>query len=488
MAIAIFTIYGLLLTFILAYSLIQLAMLLGYWRNKTDAEESNHFNQDSAPLVTLQLPIFNEKYVAKRLIEKVNQLKYPKGRLEIQILDDSIDETCEIIENYLNSMEFKHENIYIKRDQRNGFKAGALAYGLEKAKGEFIAILDADFMPNEDFLLKIIPHFQSPEIGMVQSRWGHLNKNYSMLTKLQAFGLDAHFSIEQVGRNQAGHFINFNGTAGIWRKECINQAGGWSSDTLTEDLDLSYRAQLKGWKFKYLEEVETQAELPINIYPLKSQQFRWTKGAAECFRKNIKKVLKSPLSFKTKLHAFFHLSNSFLFIAILFTAILSFPLLVIKTQTDAYNTYYQIGSIFVISLLILVLVYFTSHKARGGKTSSFGYYFPLFLSISMGLSLHNTIAVIEGYLGIKSPFVRTPKFNSIDKTVDNQGLNNYVKTSITSLWYFETLLFLYFTCASIYGIINLELGLLAFHLLLSIGFGYISLSALKYHLIGFKTT
>lgn len=232
------------------------------------------------PLVTVQLPIYNELYVVERLIDAVCLFEYPKNRLEIQVLDDSTDETVSIIAQKVRLYKAQGFDIqHIRRSSRDGFKAGALAYGLTAAKGEFIAIFDADFIPHPDFLTTTIPHFENATVGVVQTRWVHLNESYSLITQLQAFGLDGHFIVEQGGRNAAGHFINFNGTAGVWRKSCILDAGGWSAQTLTEDLDLSYRAQLRGWQFVYLENVETPAELPATMPALKSQQYRWMKGA-----------------------------------------------------------------------------------------------------------------------------------------------------------------------------------------------------------------
>jgi cellulose synthase/poly-beta-1,6-N-acetylglucosamine synthase-like glycosyltransferase len=254
------------------------------------------------PTVTIQLPIYNEKYVVERLLDAVSLFDYPKEKLEIQVLDDSTDETTEIILKKIESMRPLGLNFkLIHREQRVGYKAGALDHGFHIASGEFIAIFDADFIPPPDFLNKTLPYFINEKVGVVQTRWGHINKDYSILTQLQAFGLDAHFSIEQTARSAAGSFINFNGTCGVWRKTCITDAGGWSNDTLTEDLDLSYRAQLRGWKFEYLEDVETKGELPVIMPAIKSQQYRWNKGAAETAKKNFGNVLRSSLSWKNNL-------------------------------------------------------------------------------------------------------------------------------------------------------------------------------------------
>src|SRR5690606_2810189 len=268
--------------------------------------------------------IFNELYVVERLMDAVARLNYPRELLQIQILDDSTDQTTDLIESKLK--EYPAINFqYFHRTDRKGFKAGALRAGLEQASGEFVAIFDADFVPDPDFLLQTIPYFSSEKIGMVQTRWSHLNRDYSLMTQLQAIALDTHFLIEQTGRNRQGAFINFNGTGGIWRKSCIYDAGNWHDDTLTEDLDLSYRAQGKGWEFVYRPEIESPAELPPIMSAIKSQQFRWTKGGAECARKHLREVWSQPFSARIKLHAFAHLLNSSVFIAIMLGTISSIP-------------------------------------------------------------------------------------------------------------------------------------------------------------------
>ena len=357
MELALIIVYGVFLTFIFFYSLIQLSLAVRYNKHKNDDESTLPKLSDEAwPFVTIQLPVFNELYVVERLIDAIVALDYPKERLEIQLLDDGNYESVQLAAAkiaLLREAGFPIE--HIRRPDRVGYKAGALAYGLSTSKGEFTAIFDADFIPNPDFLRRTIPHFlEDHNIGVVQAKWEHLNQDFSTLTRLQAFGLDAHFTVEQVGRNLGGHFINFNGTAGVWRKSCIIDAGGWQSDTITEDLDLSYRAQLKGWRFVYLENVGAPAELPAEMNALKSQQFRWTKGAAECAVKNLPKVLKKRgLGLGTKVHAVFHLLNSFIFICVLSTALLSLPMLVIKANSDRFDTLFNIASIFLLSFLIL---------------------------------------------------------------------------------------------------------------------------------------
>ena len=318
----------------------------------------------------------------------------------------------------------------------------------------------------------------------MQTRWEHLNKEYSLLTELQAVGLDAHFSVEQSGRSQGGHFINFNGTAGVWRRETIEDAGGWEADTITEDLDLSYRAQIRGWQFHYLERVGSPAELPAAMNALKAQQFRWTKGAAECTVKNLPRVFKAKgVSFGTKLHAIFHLMNSFIFVCILFSALLSIPLLFIKEQYTEYQLVFQLASIYIISFILLSTFYWTSlAKEDRGFFQNFVFYiryFPLFLSVSMGLSLHNSIAVFEGYVGKKTPFVRTPKFN-IKKKKDAWKGNKYLASNISMLTVVEGLMACYFIWGIVMGFKFNDFGMLPFHSMLVFGFGYVFFWTLKH--------
>jgi cellulose synthase/poly-beta-1,6-N-acetylglucosamine synthase-like glycosyltransferase len=398
------------------------------------------------------------------------------------VLDDSTDETVDIIAEKVGSLQMQGLNIqHIRRSDRKGYKAGALAYGLQLAQGEFIAIFDADFLPHPDFLLQTIPWFSDEEIGVVQTRWGHVNKNYSLLTRLQAFGLDGHFTIEQGGRSHAGSFINFNGTGGVWRKKCIEDAGGWSADTLTEDLDLSYRAQMKGWRFKYLEEVEAPAELPILMPAIKSQQFRWNKGAAECARKHFgqiisKKVMNKPgFGFANKLHAFFHLFNSSIFVFLLFAAILSIPMLFIKQAHPELTQLFYAGGIFLIGFFAIGFFYWISIQQlySGRKWLYYLKTYPLFLVIMMGLSLHNAMAVVEGLLGFKTPFMRTPKFN-IKTAQDSWKKNIYISNKISPSTLFEPFLALYF----FYGIYTSlqigDFGLILFHLMLAVGFSCVA--------------
>ncbi len=432
------------------------------------------------PLVTVQLPIFNEKYVVERLLEATSQLNYPKEKLEIQLLDDSTDETTNIILKKIESLRPLGLDIkLIHRENRLGFKAGALDHGLHSAKGEFIVIFDADFIPQPDFLQHTLPYFSDPCIGVVQTRWGHLNRDYSLLTQLQAFGLDAHFSIEQTARNASGGFINFNGTCGVWRKQCILDAGGWKFDTLTEDLDLSYRAQLKGWKFRYLEDVATPGELPVIMPAIKSQQYRWNKGGAETARKNFGAVLRSDFSIKNKVHAFFHLFNSSVFVCLLIAAVLSVPMLYIKANHPELRWLFNVGIIFLIGFLSIALFYWTAtQRFYSPAWEKFIRLFPGFLIVSMGLSLHNGLAVLEGLIGRKTSFVRTPKFNVTDLKESWKG-NSYITTTINWVTIMEGVLCIYFLFGIVAGFALHDGGLMFFHLMLSLGFGSVFYFSVK---------
>ncbi len=414
-----FVIYIVSLLFLFCYGFIQIHLVYKYLRQKRKAILPNDHHLQHFPFVTVQLPVYNESLVIERLIDAVTLFDYPLDKFEIQVLDDSTDETKEIIAQkvaYYQARGWQIEHIH--RVKRTGYKAGALQEGLQTARGEFIALFDADFVPPPDFLQRTLPAFTSPKIGMVQTRWEHLNKNYSLLTHFQAFLLDAHFSIEQAGRNSAGYFINFSGTGGIWRKECMLDAGGWEADTLTEDFDISYRAQLKGWQFTYLENIGVPAELPPVMSALKTQQFRWIKGNAETARKHVGKVLRSNLPLSKKIHAFFHLTVSTVFICVFLSSFLSVPLLFLKTHVPQLATWFTYASISLISLICLGIFHYVATVRTGFiKKDSKAYFFktfPLYLTFSMGISLNNALAVAEGLLGIKSSFIRTPKFNVSD--------------------------------------------------------------------------
>ncbi len=478
---AIIIIYTAALVVIFIYSLVQLSLLFNYIRAQKKLDNSPRFDlskQAETPYVTVQLPVYNEKYVMDRLLDNISQLEYPKDKLEIQVLDDSTDESVHTTATHINQLKETGLDIsHITRKDRSGFKAGALKEGLKVAKGEYIAIFDADFLPGKSWLYKTIPYFKDENIGVVQTRWGHINRNYSLLTKIQAFALDFHFTLEQVGRNYNNHFINFNGTAGAWRKTCIEDAGNWEGDTLTEDLDLSYRAQLKKWKFKYLEEVETPAELPVVISAARSQQFRWNKGAAENFHKLYGRLLKDKsIPIKTKLHSFFHLLNSSMFIMMLLVAVLSVPVLYIKSNSSMFNWYFSIIAASGLSVIIFFICYWNMFKKiHGNGVSNFLEYIKMFFaffSIAMGFSFHNSLAVLEGHFGKRSDFIRTPKFN-INSLTDSWKGNKYISKNISKSTILEALLMVYFGFG-IYSAFTLEdFGFLVFHLMLFFGFSFV---------------
>lgn len=467
------------LLFIFMFSMGQLHLTWHYLKSLREPAQIPKQITDW-PRVTIQLPIYNERYVVQRLIDAICAFDYPADCLEIQVLDDSTDETVDIIAEKVADYQSQGINIqHVRREDRSGFKAGALAYGLTFAQGEYIAIFNADFLPTSDFLKRTLPYFTNDQVGVVQTRWGHINQKYSLLTRLQAFGLDGHFTIEQGGRKHAGSFINFNGTGGVWRKECILDAGGWSDDTLTEDLDLSYRAQIKGWDFVYLENVEAPAELPIMMPAIKSQQFRWNKGAAECARKHAGRLayrsVARPFRWFNRLHAFFHLFNSSVFLSLLLAALLSVPMLFINDAYPQYEWIYNLGGIFILGFFSIGLFYWIATR-RLHTRQTWRYYlthYPLFLMITMGLSLHNAIAVAEGLLGFKSPFLRTPKFN-VTNAKEKWTNNDYIKGKLSPLVLLEGALAVYFVFGIYTGIRLGDFGLLLFHGMLAAGFAAVA--------------
>ncbi|MDZ4847335.1 MAG: glycosyltransferase family 2 protein [Chitinophagales bacterium] len=490
--IAILAIYIVCIIFIFLFCVTEVALLVFYLRKKQNTKncslDSSHEFKEF-PFVTVQLPVYNELYVVERLIDAVCSFDYPAARFEIQVLDDSTDETSalitqKVIHYHSNGIAIQH----INREDKSGFKAGALQHGLKTARGEFIAIFDADFIPEPDFLKKTIPLFNDVVVGMVQSKWKHINKSYSLLTRVQAFALDAHFNIEQNGRNAAGAFINFNGTAGAWRKTCIEDAGGWSFDTLTEDLDLSYRAQLRGWKFIYNGEVGAPAELPAEMSAVKSQQFRWSKGPAQVSKKILSAMLFSDASLKVKWIAVFHLLNSSINIFIFLTAILSVPLLLFKQQTE-YGWAFTVIYVFYSGTLSISLVYLFSQILEEGSVkkgiTSFLILFPSFLSLSMGLSLQNALAALRGLTGGKSPFKRTPKYNIVTGK-DSWKNKRYHLSGITLLTAVELLMAFYFLYGIYVSVRNSEYQMLLFHFLLFTGFLSTSVYSIKHALFAAK--
>ena len=481
MEVTLLIIYFISLSILFAFGLHGLVMI--YFYHKTRAYNPPILlAQTEWPQVTIQLPVFNEVYVVERLVKAVCELEYPIDKLEIQLLDDSTDETVEVSRRIVSEYTAKGFDIkHIHRIDRSGFKAGALKSGLETAKGEYVGIFDADFVPNTDFLQKTIPHFQNAEIGMVQTRWEHLNEDYSYLTRAQALALDGHFVIEQQVRNKAGFFINFNGTAGIWRKSCIEDAGNWHADTLAEDLDLSYRAQLRGWKFMFLNDVTSPAELPADINGLKTQQFRWTKGAVETAIKILPLVWKSELPLKIKAECTVHLTSNIVFPFILLTALLNVPLVVIKNTVEGYDSIFTLMGIFVLASVSTFMFYVYAQRAIHLDWRRRIMLFPVFMAGSMGFAVNNTKAVFEALIGKKSAFMRTPKYKIVTGK-DDWKKKKYVQKQLGGAIIAELFFTLYFIVGISISLFYLEIAAIPFQLLFLAGFGTVGTLSLRHAL------
>lgn len=457
-------------------------MIYYYNKYKSVKHKTNDIYSSEAK-VTIQLPLYNELYVVERLINSVCDIEYPKENLEIQLLDDSTDETTKIVAEIVEKKKAEGFDIqHIRRGTREGFKAGALKEGMKIAKGEFIAIFDADFIPHADFLKKTLSMFSDPKIGMVQTRWEHLNGDHSILTKAQALALDGHFVIEQTVRNKAGFFINFNGTGGVWRRECIEDAGNWHADTLTEDLDLSYRAQLNGWKFIFLKDFTSPAELPSEINALKTQQFRWTKGAIETAKKILPLVWKSKVPLRVKLQSTFHLTNNLVFPFILLAAILNVPLVYIK-NSGSHELYFAVMSLFVLAFVSSFLFYLYSQKDIYTDWRKKIVLFPLFMAGSMGFAVNNSRAVFEGLLNRKSEFVRTPKFK-VETANDTWQGKKYVNTKLELSVIIELIMAVYCLIGIVSSLYFMEIAALPFQILFFTGFSFVAYTSIKH---SFKT-
>jgi cellulose synthase/poly-beta-1,6-N-acetylglucosamine synthase-like glycosyltransferase len=460
------------------YGLHRYAMAYHYFKFRKNYNPHPPLHFDELPLVSVQLPIFNEQFVIDRLIEAVCAMEYPREKLEIQVLDDSTDETCEvasaIVERYA---ALGHNIVYIHRTNRHGFKAGALDAGLKVGKGEFIAIFDADFVPPPDWLMKVIHHFAEPHIGMVQTRWTHLNRDYSILTQIEAILLDGHFVLEHGARARAGEFFNFNGTAGMWRRQAIHDGGGWQHDTLTEDTDLSYRSQMAGWKFKYLPDVECPSELPIEMTAFKTQQARWAKGLIQTSIKILPQVFRSNAPMRNKIEAVYHL-----------TANLSYPLMVIMSALlipamicRFYQGWFQMLLIdvplFTASSFSIAVFYVMSEREIYPKSwKKTIYYLPFLMALGIGLTVTNTKAVLEALLGIKSAFVRTPKYRVAQKGEKSQAAKYRKRLKLTP--WIELLLGCYFAAAIYYTFTNDNFFTAPFLILFVVGYWYTGLMSL----------
>jgi len=460
------------------YGIHRYTMCYLYFKYKKNYKPDPPRHFKVLPRVTVQLPIFNEQFVIDRLIEAVCAMEYPREKLEIQVLDDSTDETQQVASDIVaRYAALGHPISYIHRTNRYGYKAGALDAGLKVAKGEFVAIFDADFVPPSDWLMKVIHHFAEPEIGMVQTRWSHMNRDYSMLTQIEAILLDGHFIIEHGARVRSGDYFNFNGTAGMWRIKAISDGGGWQHDTLTEDTDLSYRSQLAGWKFKYLPDVECPSELPIEMTAFKTQQARWAKGLIQTSIKILPLMFKSDIPRKIKVEAVYHL-----------TANLSYPMMVIMTAflmpamiVRFYQGWFQMllfdVPLFTASSLSIAIFYLTAERELFPKTWMKTFlYLPFLMALGIGLTVTNTKAVMEALLGIKSAFVRTPKYRVAKKGEKSQAAK-YRKRLILAPW-IELLLGGYFFLAILYTFTNNNYFTAPFLILFVIGYWYTGLMSL----------
>jgi cellulose synthase/poly-beta-1,6-N-acetylglucosamine synthase-like glycosyltransferase len=432
---------------------------------------------EELPRVTVQIPAYNEMYVMERVIDAVCAFDYPQDRLDIQVLDDSTDETQRIALAAVERWKSLGMDIsYIHREDRTGFKAGALENGLLTAKGEFVAVFDADFVPESDFLQKSIHYFTDPKVGMVQGRWEHLNRGYSFLTKTQAIFLDGHFVLESYTRFMSGRFFNFNGTAGILRRKTIEDAGGWEHDTLTEDLDLSYRAQIKGWKFIFLRDLAVPAELPVEINSFKSQQCRWAKGAMQTCKKALLKILKGDFAPGEKLEAWYHLTGSITYPLMVVLSLILFPALIVRYNQGWFELLIIDLPLFILSFSSVSTFYITSQKALHDDWLKRIAYLPGLMAVGIGMTIPGAKAVIEGAIGWKTPFVRTPKFSvEGDK---GEWMNKKYKCDIGFLSIVEIAFGLYFTMVSIYCWFLGIYGVIPFLLLFQWGYLYTGFWAL----------
>ncbi|HPZ08195.1 MAG TPA: glycosyltransferase family 2 protein [Candidatus Eremiobacteraeota bacterium] len=454
-----------------------LMVYLFYKYKKKTIEPQETFSK--LPEITVQLPIFNEMYVIERLIEAVCNFDYPRELLEIQVLDDSTDETCKVAADCVQKYKDLGYRIdYIHRNNREGYKAGALENGLKLSKGEFIVIFDADFVPQPDMLKKTIHFFTDKKIGMVQVRWGHINRDYSFLTKVQSIFLDGHLMMEQTARFRSGRYFNFNGTAGVWRKDCIISSGGWQHDTLTEDLDLSYRAQMIGWEFIFLKDVIAPAEIPVEMNSFKSQQHRWTKGSIQTAKKLLPRISKTKMPLKVKLEALIHMTNNFAYLLMAILSVVMFPALLLQYSiTDMDKLWIRIISvdipIFTAASLSVLLFYMCSQHEAYGNWLKHIIYIPFIMALGVGISINNAKAVLEALLNYKTEFTRTPKYQ-IENSEDNTWTNKKYAGNKTLVYIIEFVFGLYFTVNLAIAIYLKLYGVAPFLLIYLLGFYYIS--------------
>jgi cellulose synthase/poly-beta-1,6-N-acetylglucosamine synthase-like glycosyltransferase len=457
-------------------------MVYLYYRHQKDKPVLKG-KMEKLPRVTVQLPIFNELYVVRRLIAASCEIDYPRELLDIQVLDDSTDETASVTRECVDEFRAKGFDIhYIHRVKRTGYKGGALANGLRSAKGDFIAVFDADFVPQKDILKNTIHFFTDKSIGMVQTRWSYLNRKYSFLTKIQAIMLDGHFVIEHTARNWSGRFFNFNGTGGVWRKEAIETAGGWQNDTLTEDLDLSYRSQLKGWKFVFLKDDLSPSEIPVEINGFKSQQHRWAKGSIQTAKKLLPQIFKSSLPLKVKVEAFFHLTNNISYLLMLVLSILIYPSMVARINIGWFQMIITDVPFLIVATIGISFFYLCSQREAYKNWKSRVVYMPMLMSLGIGLSVNNSKAVLEAIFNKQTEFKRTPKYK-IEKKKDKWMGKKY-KVEINFMVIMELLLGLYFTFNIYFAFVNKIYISIPFLMIFQMGYFYVAFLSLYQVLLG----
>jgi len=470
--------YFVVMAILAGYGLHRYALVYMYYKNQKNrtTEPPNRFEE--LPRVTVQLPIFNEQFVVDRLVEAICKLEYPKDKLDIQVLDDSTDETVQVASAVVERYAALGNPIsYIRRTNREGFKAGALANGMRTSKGEFIAIFDADFVPSEDWLLRVIHHFADTKVGMVQTRWTHLNRDYSFLTEVEAILLDGHFILEHGGRSRSKVFFNFNGTAGMWRRQAIEDGGGWQHDTLTEDTDLSYRAQLKGWQFRYVQDIECPAELPIEMTAFKTQQARWAKGLIQTGKKVLPRVFKSDIPWRTKVEAFYHLTANISYPLMIVLSTLLLPAMIIRSFGGWFQMLLIDLPLFLASTFSISSFYLVSQKELlPGKWPRTFLYLPFLMSLGIGLTLTNTRAVLEALFGIKSSFKRTPKYRVQSKA--DRALGQKYRRRLGLVPWLELLVGSYFAAMCWYAYSSENYWTIPFLFLFVLGYWYTGLMSL----------
>ncbi len=468
---AVLGLYFVTLVILAIFGLHRYIMVFLYWRHRDNRALPRAWSGD-LPRVTIQLPLYNEMYVVERLLESVTKIRYPRELLEIQVLDDSTDETVSIARAACDRYRAEGFDIHhLHRQDRTGFKAGALEAGMKVAKGAFIAIFDADFVAPPEFLETTLGHFQDAQVGMVQARWDHINRDYSLLTQVQSILLDGHFILEHGGRNRARRFFNFNGTAGVWRREVIGDAGGWQHDTLTEDLDLSYRAQMKGWRFVFVQDVLCPAEIPVEMNAFKSQQHRWAKGSAQTCKKLLPRILASSLPLPIKVEATFHLTANLAYPLMILLSLLMFPAMVIRYNMGWTEMLLIDVPLFMGATMSVCSFYLVSQKeVFGAAWGSRVKYLPAVLSVGIGISLNNAKAVLEALFGVETEFTRTPKLG-VEGQTDDWKQKRY-RGTVNFVPYLELALGCWFTVMAWYAASNAIFGTLPFILVFQAGFLY----------------